>query len=95
MEELKRATSIRERIRDLNAKSYYLLIALSFVFGIHSGSTLLKCSLTLTSFTAVLPVVDYVRSAFWLEIIRGVKVMGMVLALAFMIIWIWTPTAAP
>lgn len=33
---------IRERIKDLNTKAYYLLVALSFVYRTDSGSRLLK-----------------------------------------------------
>jgi hypothetical protein len=81
---------IRERIRDLNTKSYYLLAALSFVYRLGSESYLLKWALTLTALAAVLPVLDYVKSGTSLEVIRTSKVICMVLALIFLICWIWT-----
>jgi len=83
---------IRERIRDLNTKSYYLLVALSFVYRAGSESHLLKWALTLTAAAAVLPVLDYVKSRISLEVIRTSKVICMVLSLIFLICWIW---AAP
>ena len=58
---------IRERIKDLNTKAYYLLVALSFVYRTDSGSRLLKSAFTLTAIAAVLPVQDYIESAPWLE----------------------------
>jgi hypothetical protein len=84
---------IRERIKDLNTKSYYLLVALSFVYRMTSQSNLLKWALTLTAVAAVLPVLDYVKSTVSLEIIRPSKVICMVLALIFLICWIWTAPA--
>ena len=81
---------IRERIRELNTKSYYLLAALSFVYRVGSESYLLKWALTLAAAAAVLPVLDYVQSRTSLEVIRASKVICMVLALVFLICWIWT-----
>jgi len=54
---------IRERIKDLNTKAYYLLVALCFVYRTDSGSRLLKSAFTLTAIAAVLPVQDYIESA--------------------------------
>src|SRR5215471_7848921 len=64
---------IRERIKDLNTKAYYLLVALSFVYRTDSGSHLLKSVFTLTAIAAVLPIQDYIKSASWLEGFRAPK----------------------
>ena len=81
--------AIRERLRDLNTKAYYLLVALSFIYGkANEGSWSLKVALALTAFVAVLPVQDYVESKRLLEIIRRAKIAGLVLALGFTLGWI-------
>ena len=90
MTEIEPQSSIRERIRDLNAKGYYLLVALSFIYRASAPSNLLKCALMLTAIVAVLPVVDYAKSKSRLEVIRFLKVLGLTSALAFTLIWIWT-----
>jgi hypothetical protein len=82
--------SIRERIKDLNTKAYYLLVALSFVYRTSSGSHLLKWALTLTALAAVLPVQDYLTSTCSLEFIRVLKLISLVLALTCTLLWIWT-----
>jgi hypothetical protein len=80
---------IRDRLRDLNTKAYYLLVALSFIYGkANEGSWSLKVALSLTAFVAVLPVQDYVESKRCLEIIRRAKIVGLVLALGFTLYWI-------
>ena len=81
---------IRECIKDLNTKAYYLLVALSFIYRTSSGSHSLKWAFGLTAIAAVLPVQDYVKSAFWLECFRAFKVIFLALALAFTVFWIWT-----
>jgi hypothetical protein len=86
---------IRERLKDLNTKAYYLLVALSFIYRTSSGSWSLKCALTLTALVAVLPVQDYVKSTSWLECIRALKVLGLAASLFFALFWIWTARAAP
>ena len=80
---------IRERIKDLNTKAYYLLVALSFVYRTDSGSRLLKSAFTLTAIAAVLPIQDYIKSAPWLEGFRALKVIFLGLALVFTVFWIW------
>lgn len=84
---------IRERIRDLNTKAYYLLVALSFIYRTSSGSHSLKWAFMLTAFAAVLPVQDYLKSRLWLEFFRGLKVSALTAALIFTIFWIWTTPA--
>jgi hypothetical protein len=84
---------IRERIKDLNTKAYYLLVALSFIYRTSSGSHSLKSAFALTAIAAVLPVQDYVESAFWLECFRAVKVIFLAAALVFTVFWIWTAPA--
>jgi hypothetical protein len=81
---------IRERIKDLNTKAYYLLVALSFIYRTNTGAYSLKWAITLTATAAVFPVQDYVDSTFWLECFRFVKVIFLMAALAFTIFWIWT-----
>jgi hypothetical protein len=87
---------LRDRLKDLNTKAYYLLVALSFVYAASAGSRWLKAALTLTALVAVLPVQDYVNSVSTLEFIRKCKILGLVLALACTLWWIWiaTPTVA-
>jgi hypothetical protein len=85
---------IRDRIRDLNTKAYYLLVALSFIYRTSSGSHSLKWAFTLTAISAVLPVQDYITSALWLECMRTLKVVCLTASLAFTIFFIWTTTAA-
>jgi hypothetical protein len=85
---------IRERIKDLNTKAYYLLVALSFIYRTSSGSHSLKWAITLTALSAVLPVQDYLTSAFWLECFRTMKVICLTASLVFAIFFVWTTTAA-
>ncbi|HEY6466510.1 MAG TPA: hypothetical protein VIY69_11000 [Candidatus Acidoferrales bacterium] len=89
MENSEPQPSIRNRIKDLNTKSYYLLVALSFVYRASSGSHLLKWALTLVAVTAVLPVQDYVESKFALAALRGLKVIALTAALVCTVLWIW------
>ena len=81
--------SIRERIKDLNTKAYYLLVALSFVYRMGSGSRSLKSAFTLTAIAAVLPVQDYIESAPWLERFRALKVIFLGMALVLTVFWMW------
>ena len=80
---------IRDRIRDLNTKGYYLLVALSFIYRASVRSPLLKLAFTLTALATVVPVQDYIESAPWLERIRLSKVIGLILALACTLWWMW------
>jgi len=63
---------IRERLKDLNTKAYYLLVALSFLYykRADAAATSLKVALTLTALVAVAPVQDWVESDRKLEWIR-------------------------
>jgi len=81
---------LRDRVRDLNTKAYYLLVALSFLYRASAPSYLLKLALTLTALVAVLPVLDYVESMAVLAGIRLFKVIGLSSALVFTLVWIWT-----
>jgi hypothetical protein len=81
---------LRERIKELNTKAYYLLVALSFIYRTNSESHLLKWALTLVAISAVFPVLDYVKSTNLLEIIRAIKVIFMTVALILTLCWIWT-----
>jgi hypothetical protein len=60
METETRVAKVRERLRDLDTKAYYLLVALSFLYfgktGTHAASLALKLALTLTCIVAVIPV---------------------------------------
>jgi hypothetical protein len=84
---------IRERLKDLNTKAYYLLVALSFVYGTKPTLSL-KLAITLTAFVAVLPVQDCLMSARALNIARWSKVVLLVFALGFALWWVWC-SAAP
>jgi hypothetical protein len=80
---------IRERLKDLNTKAYYLLVALSFIY--RTNQTLsLKCAFALTALVAVLPVQDYVKSPRKLEVIRFLKVIALAVALGFTLRWLWS-----
>ncbi len=80
---------IRERLKDLNTKAYYLLVALSFVYRTGHDSRALKLALTLTAIVAVLPVQDYVKSTVCLERIRFVKVVLLIAAMVSTVVWVW------
>lgn len=84
------AAPLRERVKDLNTKAYYLLVALSFLYRTSSESRSLKWALTLVAISAVLPVLDYVKSTRLLEVIRALKVIVMTAALVLTLCWIWT-----
>lgn len=86
-------TKIRDRLRDLNTKAYYLLVALSFVY--RTNPTIaLKCAFTLTALVAVLPVQDYVESERLLKNFRLMKVVFLFAALVFTLWWIWSARIA-
>ena len=84
---------LRNRLRDLNTKSYYLLVALSFIYGTSTGSYWLKSALALTALAAVPPVQDYVTSMRGLERIRKFKI-GFLYAALFCTLW-WIASATP
>jgi hypothetical protein len=84
------AIPIRERLKDLNTKAYYLLVALSFIYRTSSESRSLKWAFTLTAIVAVLPVQDFIESVSWLKGFRIFKVICLAAALVFTIFWIWT-----
>ena len=84
---------IRDRLRDLNTKAYYLLVALSFVYRTNPTASL-KCAFTLTALVAVLPLQDYIESPRKLEGIRIFKVVCLVAALAFTLWWLWCSKVA-
>jgi hypothetical protein len=79
---------IRDPLKDINTKAYYLLVALSFVYRTNQALSL-KCAFTLTALVAVLPVQDYVEAPRKLEVIRVMKVIGLVFALGFTLWWLW------
>ena len=83
---------IRERIKDLNTKAYYLLVALSFLYFRRTDvvATSLKIAITLTAFAAVAPVQDWVEPDILLEFIRCIKVACLSVALAFTLYWVWS-----
>jgi hypothetical protein len=80
--------SIRDRLKDLNTKAYYLLVALSFVYRTNPRISL-KWAFTLTALVAVLPVQDYIKSERLLEIVRALKVVCLMAALFFTLWWVW------
>ncbi len=82
---------IRERLRDLNTKAYYLLVALSFLYSKATNvRSSLKAAIALTALVAVLPVQDLVNSQAKLEVIRWGKIIALALALGFTIYWIFS-----
>lgn len=83
-------TPIRDRLRDINTKAYYLLVALSFIYSRTNATLALECALTLTGLVAVLPVQDWITSRRKLEGIRIGKVACLVLALVFALVWVWS-----
>ena len=85
---------IRGRLKDLNTKAYYLLIALTFAYGTKPGLPV-KLAFTLTALVAVLPVQDWAKSSRTLEAIRRAKVALLVLALGCTLWWVWSGTSSP
>lgn len=81
-------TSIRHRITELNAKAYYLLVALSFIYRTNPARSL-QWALTLTALVAVLPVQDYVESERLLARIRFLKVACLTGGLFFTLWFVW------
>ncbi len=78
------------RLRDLNTKSYYLLVALSFLYSkTTTVTTSLKLALALTILVAVLPLQDVLKSPPQLEGIRWFKVIVLTLAFFCTIYWLW------
>jgi len=86
--------NIKRRLRDLNTKAYYLLVALTFAYGTKPGLPV-KLAFTLTALVAVLPVQDWVKSSQALETIRRAKVALLVLALGCTLWWVWSGTSSP
>jgi len=82
---------IRTRLRELNTKAYYLLVALTFAYGTKPGLPV-KLAFTLTAVVAVLPVQDWITSPNKLEAIRRTKVALLVLALGCVLWWVWSGT---
>jgi hypothetical protein len=82
-------TPIRDRLKELNTKAYYLLVGLSFLYNRSNPSRLLKLALTLTAIVAVMPVQDWITSDRTLEFIRLWKVAFLFAALGLAISWIW------
>ena len=82
-----------DRIRDLNTKAYYLLVALSFLYRMSSSSERLsiRVAITLTALVAVLPVQDYFKIER--KLILTFKVVALTLALWCTIWWLWVPPA--
>lgn len=79
---------LRSRLKDLNTKAYYLLVALSFVFG-RSPAPALKWAFVLTAYVAVAPVQDYVERKSILETIRVSKILALWAAFACTVYWVW------
>lgn len=83
---------VRDRLRDLNTKAYYLLVALSFIYSKKPTSSL-KWAFTLTALVAVLPLQDF---ADWFNCprtfggFRVFKVVCLLAALVFALVWVWS-----
>lgn len=80
---------IRNRLRDLDTKAYYLLVALSFIYGRgNEGVRSLKLALSLTAISAVLPLQDFVKTRTTLRAIQTGKIAFLVFALVSILYWI-------
>jgi hypothetical protein len=90
MDDQAKLKDVRDRLRDLNTKAYYLLIALTVAYRKPTPS--LKWALALTAFVAVVPLQDFFRSRSWvmswLESIRWQKVAFLWAAFGFTLCWI-------
>ena len=80
---------ITKRIEELNTKAYYLLVALSFIYGKGAVTASLQWAFTLTAAVAVMPVQDYASRPV-LGVIRCLKIVGLAAALGFTLYWLWT-----
>lgn len=80
---------IRERLRDLNTKGYYLLVALGFIYRPGNHIVLLKWAIILTAIVSVFPIQDYIKSEEWLSRIRDFKILGLITALVLITQWLW------
>ena len=78
---------LKERLRDLNTKAYYLLVALCFLYRTNVAGSL-KAAMVLTALTAVLPLQDILKSKRELEFVRWGKVSLLFVALVFTIWWV-------
>jgi hypothetical protein len=87
-------SNIEIRLRDLNTKAYYLLIALSFLYSYSTRgdqatvSASLKWALVFTLVAAVLPLQDWPYLKSKLECVRWFKVVFLILALILTVCWI-------
>lgn len=79
---------VRERLKDLNTKAYYLLVALSFIYRSGSATWALKLAFALTAAVAVAPVQDFFDSALGLKWIRNGKIALLWAALFFTLVWL-------
>ena len=87
--EVPEISEIRCRLKDLNTKAYYLLVALSFIYGRSNESVCsLKIALSLTAISAVLPVQDLAKTKVALRIIQGGKIVCLIFALIATLYWI-------
>jgi urea transporter len=78
---------ISDRLKELNTKSYYLLVALSFAYKTAPAWSL-KWALALTATAAVLPLQDYFKSSRALNGIRWFKVACLTMAFLFTLWWV-------
>ena len=89
---------IRDRLRDLNIKAYYLLVALSFIYS-KNPTRSLKLAFTLTALVAVLPLQDLADWFRWPRMFRWIrvfKVACLAAALVFALVWVWSaPASSP
>jgi hypothetical protein len=90
----------KQRLGELNTKSYYLLIALSFLLVLgrdKDGKWLhppfpMQLALTSAALAAVAPLQDFFPTVkWWLGAVRWFKVGALILALLCTLYWVWTP----
>ena len=95
---------IRKRLRELNTKAYYLLVALTFLYYHGNPTRSLKAALILTALVAVLPVQDlsdlldwlgWLKSGRSLLIAKCFKAALLTAALVFTIWWVWHAAQSP
>lgn len=81
--------NLRERLRDLNTKAYCLPVAPSFVSFWANPTSKWALALTALVLLAVLPVQDFAKTVWALEVIRWSKVVLLILALGLTFFWIF------
>lgn len=83
----------RERLRELNTKGYYLLVALSFIYFRNWNSLIVRLSVIFTAVAAAFPLQD-LKVFFgecWLEFVRVFKILLLAAAVVLIVIALARP----